>query len=354
MRKLLIGLAVVVLAVAGFIVRTLWIAGSFKTIEPHFAGKCRLIDGPVGAEDITIRIQTGTAYISATDRRAIFAGKPVPGAIFSYDIRNPNAEPVNLTPYADVTFQPHGISLWSDTAGNDVLFVVNHPPEGTNLPANTVEIFDIRPEKLVHRATLTDPLLVAANDIVAVGIDRFYVTNTHQHGPGVMQTAETYLRLRGAQVVFYGNGGFRPVLSDIQMPNGINVSHDGRTLYVAGMTERTLRIYDRNPETETLTLRDKIFLGTGVDNIEIAEDGAAWIGAHPQLLRTAAHAADPAALAPTQVLRVAPDGTVEEVYLNDGSEISGGSVAAVYAERMLIGQILGSGFLDCLLTPPSS
>src|SRR5262249_9677087 len=159
------------------------------------------------------------------------------------------------------------------------------------------------------RATLTDPLLVMPNDIVAVGVDRFYLTNTHRHPPGMMQTIETYLRLKGAQVLFYGPGGFRPPLTDGVLPHRIHLSRGGRTLYVAAMPERRVRVYDRNPTTETLTPRETIFLGTAPDNIEIADDGGVWIGAHPKLLQTAAHAQDAAKLSPSQVLRIAPDGS---------------------------------------------
>jgi len=60
------------------------------------------------------------------------------------------------------------------------------------------------------------------------------------------------------------------------------------------------------------------------------------------------HAADPANLAPAQVLRVSADGkTVDEVYLNDGQPIGAASVGARFANRLLIGQIFGNGFLDC-------
>jgi len=348
-RVILIGLGLAVLGIGGFILRTLWLAGAFRRISPHFSGTCRLVEGPVGPEDITIHPKRGVAFISASDRRAVAAGKPVPGALYAYDLDAETARPVNLTPHADVSFQPHGISLWVDDAGHEVLFVVNHPPPGTSTHANTIEIFDFDDGALVHRATLTDPLLVMPNDLVAVGVDSFYVTNTHRHPPGFMQTVESYLRLSGAQILYYGKGGFRPALTNVVFPNGINVSRDGRTLYVAAMTERRVRVYDRDPATETLTLRDNIFVGTAPDNLEVAADGALWIGAHPKLLRTVAHLGDPAELSPAQVLRITPDGAVKEIYLSRGEQLSASSVAAVRGRRLLIGQVAGNGFLDCLL-----
>jgi arylesterase/paraoxonase len=342
----MVPLALVIVA-GGWGVRILWLAGTFRRIHPHFAGSCRLVRGPVGPEDITIHPRTGLAYISASDRRAVDAGKPVPGAIYAYDLNAEAPLPVNLTPHADVSFQPHGISLWVGKDGRDVLFVVNHPAGGTVPLANAVEIFDVSGSALVHRATLTDPLLVMPNDVVAVGADRFYLTNTHRHPPGTMQTIETYLQLSGAQVLFYGEGGFRPALDDVLMPNGINVSPDGRRLYVASTTGRALRMYDRDPATERLTFRKEVFLDSGPDNIEVDEQGDLWIGSHPKMLRIDKHRADPAELSPSQVLHVTKEGKVDEVYLDDGSTVSGSSVAAVRGRRLLIGEIFDDGFLDC-------
>jgi arylesterase/paraoxonase len=354
MRLKWIGIAVLVLAVAvgGLTLRTLWLAGAFRGIEPHFDGTCRLVEGAVGPEDITIDGREQVAYVSASDRRATAAGAPVPGAIYRYDLRAADAEPVNLTPGAGASFQPHGISLWTD-GERSVLFVINHPAPNTALHDHTVEIFDLEGGALVHRATLTSPLLVMPNDLVAVDRDRFYLTNTHGHPPGWRQTLETYLQLPWGNVLSYGPRGFDVALDGLTYPNGINVSADGGTLYVATVTARSLLVYDRDPDSGQLTRRDEVALGSGGDNVEIDERGDVWIGAHPKLLRVQAHATNPSELSPAQVLRVSrgAGGTyeVEEIYLSDGAPLSGSSVAAVHGDRMLIGQIFGDGFLDCRL-----
>lgn len=350
MRRLIgILLLIVVLAVSAWAIRLLWLAGTFRRIQPHFAGTCHTVHGPVGPEDITIHPRTGVAYVSASDRRAVMAGNAVPGAIWAYDTNVADAAPVNLTPNADARFQPHGISLWAGADGRDALFVVNHPVDGDTPASNTIEIFDVTEHGLVHRATLTDPLLVMPNDLVAVALDRFYVTSTHAHPPGKMQTIETYLQLAEAQVLFYGPGGFRTALTDMLLPNGINVSPDGKTLYVASTTGLNVRAYDRDPASEALHFRQEFPLASGADNIEIDAQGNLWIGAHPKLLRIEAHGKDPKVLSPSQVLRVTPAGAVEEIYLDDGTQISTSTVGAVRGQRLLIGNVFDDGFLDCTM-----
>ena len=356
MRRRLIGITLLVLVLAAGVwaLRLLWLAGAFRGIQPHFAGTCRPITGPVGPEDITIHPRTGIAYVSAADRRAAQHGHPVPGAIWAYDLNVDPPALTNLTPKADLGFQPHGISLWAGADGRDALFVVNHPIVNGERGPNTIEIFDLVESGLIHRATLTDPLLVMPNDIVAVGIDRFYVTNTHAHPPGAMQTIETYLQLSGAHVVYYGPGGFRSAIDGLVFPNGINVSPDGRTLYVASTTGRAVRFYDRDPVSEALAFRTEVPLKSGADNIEIDEHGNLWVGAHPKLLKIEAHGENPQTLSPSQVLRITPDGAVTEIYLNDGSELSTSTVGAVRGRHLLIGNVFDDRFLDCLMdTPPS-
>lgn len=354
MRRRLIAFVVLaaVVFLGGWILSLLYRAGTFRRIHPHFDGTCALIQGPIGPEDITIDPHTRIAYVSASDRRAAMAGKPHPGAIYAYDLNQPGSVPVNLTPTAGVSFQPHGISLWRDPNGHHVLFVVNHPPRGSASREHTIEVYDLEDGKLFHRATLSDPLLVMPNDIVAVGLDRFYVTNTHYHPPGIRQTIETYLQRAGAQLIYYGEGGFRVAVPDLVFPNGVNVSPDGRSLYLAMVTPRSVRVYDRDPVRERLTFQREMFVDTAPDNIEIDRDGNLWIGAHPKLFRVTAHMADAAELAPTQVVRVTPQGTVDEIYLDHGERIAASSVAAVSGSRLLIGQIMGNGFLDCTMAAP--
>ena len=349
-KRILLLLVGLVILVAGWVGYLYWMAGQFKTIGPHFSGTCRVVGGVVGPEDITIHPRSGIAYVSGCDRRAVQEGMPARGAIYAYDLSAVTSEPVNLTPDADPDFRPHGISLFLVEGGPDVLFVVNH--QGG---VQRIEAFELRDGTLSHRETLASPLLVSPNDIVAVGPDRFYVTNDHRHRSGWGRKLEDYFRLSRSNVVYYDGSNFVEAASGIGYANGINVSPDGRTLYVCAVTEGALHVYDRDPASGRLEERREVRLHTGVDNVEVGADGDLWVGAHPKLFDFVEYAKDHWALSPSQVLHLTPgdagDYDVEEVFLDTGEKISGSSVAAVLGNRLLIGSVFDAKFLDCRLPP---
>ena len=68
-------LLLVLLLAAAWVGRTLWLAGVFRTLEPHFAGHCTEVAGIPGPEDLTIHPRTGVAYVSACDRFALERGE---------------------------------------------------------------------------------------------------------------------------------------------------------------------------------------------------------------------------------------------------------------------------------------
>jgi arylesterase/paraoxonase len=346
MKKILGGFLLLVIVAACWVGYLLWSTGQFKAIEPHFAGNCKTIQGVPGPEDITIHPVTGVAYISACDRRALRAGQDARGAIYAYDLTASDPVPIRVTTGPAPDFQPHGISLFVDPGGKDALFVINHSG-GTH----KVEIYDLVADGLVHRKTVTGPALVSPNDIVAVSRDSFYVSNDHRYTSGIRKTLEDYLKLPLANIVYYDGRSFSEAAAGISYANGINVSPDGRNLYVAGTTRMTLKVYDRDLKTGALIFKENIKFDTGLDNIEIGPDGDLWIGAHPQLLKFVAHSKDAGKLSPSQVLRIKlkNDGQhqIDEVYLNRGETLSGSSVCAVYKNRLLIGSVFEEKFLDC-------
>jgi arylesterase/paraoxonase len=345
-KRLLLGAALVAPLFAAWVIWLLNAAGEFRAMAPHFDGTCTQVAGLVGTEDLTIHPRTGVAYLSSCDFRSVLAGRAAKCSLYAYDLNAPSPRPVDLVPDADPSFRPHGISLHVAEDGATTLFVINHAGG-----RNTIEIYDAEPARLTHRATLADPALRSPNDLVAVTPTQVYVTNDHYYPAGTMRSVEEYLRRPWANVVMWDGQAFREAAGGIQLANGINVSHDGRTVYVASVIGQSVRVYDRDA-AGALTLRGEIPLGSGPDNIEVDADGTLWIAAHPKLLTVVRYMSGAVEQSPSQVLHVVPTragGAVHEVYLNAGEQLSGASVAAVRDKRLLIGPIADSKFLDCTM-----
>ena len=349
-KAAIITLIVLALVVGGLIVKTYYDAGEFKKINPNFDAECEAISGVLSSEDITIDPKTGIAFISSADRRTRWSsGSHVQkGAIYGFDLNSRDPELVNLKADFSKEFNPHGIGLWIGGNGNPSLFVVNHRRDG-----HFVEIFDFKNNKLIHRESIEGALMHSPNDVIPVGPRAFYVTNDHGNTSELGRVVEKYLQLARSLVLYYDRNDFRIVAEGLAYSNGINLSPDGGTVYVAATVGQEVCVYDRDKDTGDLKLRHTIELGTGPDNIEVDESGNLWIGCHPKLLTFVKYSKDSEKLSPSQVLKVTVQKpgsyTVDEIYLNSGEPLSGSSVAAVFGDTMLIGSVFDARVLLCRL-----
>lgn len=355
-RAVLVGIPLLVLAGAAWSVYAIHSAGGFEPeIVSSLDGSCTRVEGVIGPEDIVIDPATGIAYISGRDLRAASAaregqGTERPGALYRYDLNAPpgSAAPVNLTPDAPLSLQPHGLSLVRDGDGLWLL-AVNHPGGDRH----EVIRYRVTDEGLVEEARFSSPLLISPNDIHAIDRDRFYVTNDRGDGARVMHAVESFLHLPRATVVYHDGADWRLAADGIVFANGINGTADGSQILVGSVVERQVYRYDRAPDG-SLALRDTLPMPMGPDNIDRAADGSFWIAGHPKLFTFVAHAGDPAALSPGMVVRTRLDAggaATTEVLRDDGSLISAMSVAAPWGrDRLLLGAVFAPYFLDCTLS----
>ena len=325
-------------AILYFIANTLYTAGSFKSIEPHMDGTLGKVYVQVpGPEDMAADEDLGLLFISSTDRWKTLNGQASDDGIFLLrpdSSQNPHKLP---TTYKG-SFHPHGISLYQDHS-TSYLFAVNH-----NASGSFVEIFEYRNDSLFHLRSVSDASMCCPNDVVAVGKDQFYVTNDHGTPKGFMRTLEEYLRLPFSKLLFYDGDSMRLAHKGMNYANGVNISNDRSRLFVATTTGQNLLVFDRDSTNGLLTLRNKLKLHTGVDNIDVDRDGTLWIAAHPKLLAFVSHAKDSSKRSPSQVLQLLPSTekqgyTVKEVFLDDGSTLSGSSIATRYKDEIFVGGV---------------
>jgi arylesterase/paraoxonase len=352
-KRVLLGVGLVVgLSVLG----TVWIlgrGGAFKKIEPHFAGNCETLPLDASAEDMAIDRERGYAYLSYLDRQSIVKGSAtVQGTIMRVDLSKPTllADPALVGQPA--FFRPHGLSLYVAPDGVRTLMAINHPANRGKEPESIVIFEEAEPGRFVMVDEVSSPLFNSPNDIAAVGPRQFYVANDKATGGGLAGALQQ-LGIGASPLVYYDGKEARVVAKDIASGGGINVSADGTTLYVTETAGMRLRVLDRNPATGDVTEKARIPLGTSPDNVDVAADGSLTIGAHANTLALIRHFIS-GSPSPSQVLRVIPDNggkpAVDEIYLDDGSNISAGSGGFTYGNKLLIGSITARQVQVCETT----
>ncbi|MEJ2140179.1 MAG: SMP-30/gluconolactonase/LRE family protein [Gammaproteobacteria bacterium] len=311
-----------------------------KDIDEHFAGVCTDLPLEGSGEDIQLDRDRGLAFLSVFDRKAVASGEtPGPGDIMVVDLNsNPPAVRSALVSRPE-HMHPHGISMFIDADGQRSLIMINHPEDRENGQETIERFVEVSPGQYRYTEGLQSPLITRANDLVAVGPRQFYVAQDTGQGTGQTVT----------DLVYFDGEDFSVVANDIESGGGINVSADNTTLYIAETNAKAIRVAALNSDDGSITQLKRIELDSSPDNINVAADGALIVGAHSNLIALVMHfiaGSD----APTQVLRVEPNedpAIIEEIYLNRGTEISAGSGAVSYGNKLLIGSITDKKILIC-------
>jgi len=342
MKKKIAGVIFIVCIL--FVLNALHNAGSFKTIISHSEIKdISIYTNVAGTEDLDIDEDKGLLFISSSDRWNVGKSASKQDGIYLLDLNNSDAQPVRLSMTYKGGFHPHGISYLKKEDG-DYLFAVNHNNQG-----DFIEVFQFENNQLTHLKTYESEMLCCPNDVVAVDLDKFYVTNDHGAAKGFSRTLEEYLMLANSYVLYFDGKNYKKVLEGVRYANGVNVSEDGKTLYVTEASGGKIFVMDRNIETGDLNFKFSKELKTGADNIAIDSDGNLWIGSHPQLLKFVGHATNTGKISPSQVLKLTHKGDddfdVSEVYLDTGEELSGSSVALHYKDQVFVGVVFENKLL---------
>lgn len=338
--KVLLAILIVLLL---YVAYTMQSSGFFRVIENRFDGELLTKVEVPGAEDMQADYEDGFLIVSSDDRAARRDGNARQGHLYKLDLKEPQAPPVRLTGSYKRPLYPHGISMLRLSDSSHRLMVVNHAQR-----THTIEVFDLFGDSLVHRETKRDPLMISPNDVVAIDSSRFYFTNDHGYASGFKRMAEEYLGLRASNVVYYDGANYQVVAEGIAYANGINRDKARDLLYVASPRGFLVKVYNIKLSGD-LEFVENIDCGTGVDNIELDQEGRLWIGSHPSLLHYSMYAGAKRAQSGSEIITIDYQGTesyqVESVYLNDGTDMSAATVAVPYQDLILAGNVMDEAFI---------
>ncbi|XP_006911975.1 serum paraoxonase/arylesterase 1 isoform X2 [Pteropus alecto] len=316
---------------------------AFREVKPVELPNCNFIkEIEDGSEDLEI-LPNGLVFISAGLKYAGFKHLDTnkPGKILLMDMNEEDPTALELRIIGNTfnlsSFNPHGISTFTDEDNTVYLMVVNHPDL-----QSTVELFKFQEEKsLLHLKTIRHKLLPNLNDIVAVGPEHFYATNDHYFVNPYLKFWERYLGLAWSYIVYYSPNEVKVVADGFDFANGINLSPDGKYIYIAETLSHKIRVYEKHANW-TLTLLKSIVLNTLVDNISVDPvTGDLWVACHPNGMKIFHY--DAKKPLPSEVLRIenilTEEPKVTLVYAENGTVLQGSTVASQYKGKLLIGTV---------------
>ena len=227
--------------------------------------------------------------------------------------------PGPIPPEEGDDFRAHGIYLRPNAGGVHTLYVVHHGHR------ESIEVFEV--DARATRPTLTwvgcavTPDELRLNAVVALPEGGFATTS-----PGTGDVWE-----------WHTTSGWRQIPgSEDTAPNGLEISPDGRWLYIAGWAEQKLTRLSRG---QTPVQKDVIELGFRPDNLRMSSDGSVIFAAGHGNVK------EPRALTEetSNVARVNPQTLeVERIFQHPHIDGFGGSTAAIHiGDEMWLGTYRG-------------
>lgn len=240
-----------------------------------------LLDGPTKPEDL-ILLESGTVFLSGMSENP---GSEDGGAGSLHAVDPETGELTNVWTAENITeahdtatfgecegpldpsvAAPHGLGAETAGDGTEYLYVVNHGGR------ESIEVFTVENEALTWVGCSTLPEGSMGNGVVAdPDTDGFYVTNFLNPADMQAEFEKAFAGETTGEVLHWTpeNGWSVVEGSEMSTPNGIAVSADGQSLYVASWGGRELVELDRTTGEVLNTVAMEIM----PDNLRYTEDG---------------------------------------------------------------------------------
>jgi len=337
-NRILLGLTAVVLAAT-----SAWAQPPAQTPPPPCAAGADFVCGQRAPEDLVVvpggQWVVAGAYagagglfvIRASDKTSTLA-YPSATAAARFDQKTYAGCPGAPDAAAQAKFQTHGLSLQPGGNGVHKLYVVLHGPR------ESIEVFEVDARKgtptLTWVGCAVAPMPIGLNSVRWLPDGGFIATNFLPRGGD----PEAFKRLQGGERngelwEWHTASGWQKVPgSEASGANGIEISDDGRTLYVAAWGSQSFFRLSRGQATPA---REEVKLGFMVDNIRWAADGSILAagqvspfgGANPSSVVVKI---DPRTLAVREILRQ-----------TNTPAFSNGTVAVEVGKEMWVGSFRG-------------
>jgi hypothetical protein len=283
-----------------------------------------------GAQWVVASAYTGSGGINlvkVSDRSSTLF-YPAPTAKHRYDAKAYPGCPGPPTAAADAKFTTHGLWLEPGSGGgqNRRLFVVGH---GTR---ESIEVFtvDTRPATpvLTWIGCVIAPDPIGLNSVRGLPDGGFIATNFLPRGVSAEERQKLFAGEKNGELwEWHAATRWQKVAgSETSGANGVELSNDGKTLYVAAWGSQS---FIRMSRGSTPVERQEIPLGFRVDNLHFARDGsllaAGQAGAASDVVKI-----DPKTLAITRL-----------VHRTDDASFRGGTVAVEVGDRLWVGSFGG-------------
>jgi hypothetical protein len=246
------------------------------------AGNIQFICGQQGPEDlvlipgsewIVVSALAGTGGIRLANIRdhTTTLVYPTPAAKEELDRKTYDACPGPPDASDKAKFQTHGLALRSGRNSLHTLYVVHHGGR------ESIEVFQLdggaKPPTLTWVGCAIAPQPVGLNSVVALPDGGFAATNFLARGVDAGARGKMLAGENNGEIWEWHSGtGWKIVPgSEAPGPNGLEISKDGKTFYVAAWGSQS---FFRLSRGRTPPQRDSIPLGFRVDNIRWASDGS--------------------------------------------------------------------------------
>lgn len=307
---------------------------------------CSLLHKIPGPTSFTIT-ESQELVIASQDRQAGIYDQSWPqGAIYLASPTDQSKPPINISKEFKDEFHPRSLALFEDQHGR-TLFVVNYRTGGFS-----VEIFDFKDQKLIHKKTLTSSHFVQPGAIAARDHQSFYLINEHGLFTSTGHFIEDFFNLKKSHLLYFDGMEFTKLIDGFKLAYGLSYEAGEQLIYLSDMKGKKVYVYQHNVHSVSADFvysTDTEFHPAG---LFIDQDsGALWMTGYPQLLQANSHMMNPKEIpAPSQVIAYSSLKNKNPEFTKVMQSLSSGLSSATQVVPYSKNLILGGAFENHLVT----